>query len=127
MEAGKEVKKDLIVNCSLTKNNETLIAQTLRQIKPDGIFCGFEKLAFQTYQVCEQLKLNIPEDIKIISFSNLEIAQLLNPSLSVIQQPAFEIGKTAANFLFQLLDKEIEPANQVIKIPSTLLIRRSST
>jgi LacI family transcriptional regulator len=95
--------------------------------KPDGIFASVEKLALTTYYVCRDLKLKIPDAVKIISFSNLRTAPLLNPSLTTITQPAFEMGKQAAAILFKHLAKKrtlISNENIVIKSD---LIKRDST
>ncbi|ANE49649.1 LacI family DNA-binding transcriptional regulator [Flavisolibacter tropicus] len=125
-DAGLKFKKELVVDCSLTKNNEDQIVQLLQKLRPDGLFSGFEKLALQTYQVCEKLNVNIPNDLKLISFSNLPIAELLNPGLSVVVQPAFEIGKVAAEMIFELL--KIKGSNRIktITIPSHLIKRKST-
>lgn len=93
----------------------------------DGIIASVEKLAMPVYQVCEELQLNIPNDIQVISFSNLETAAFLNPPLTTITQPAFEIGKIAATVLMKALGKnKIELLKEEIVIPSTIVIRRST-
>jgi LacI family transcriptional regulator len=95
--------------------------------KPDGIFASVEKLALTSYYVCNDLKLEIPQQVKVISFSNLRTAPLLNPSLTTITQPAFEMGKQAAAILFKNLDKKRTLiANENIVIKSEL-IKRDST
>jgi LacI family transcriptional regulator len=95
--------------------------------KPDGIFASVEKLAITTYQVCRELNINIPKEVKIICFSNLETASLLSPSLSTITQPAYNIGKTAAEVMFKYLDKnKTYIPNENIVLQSTLHIRESS-
>ena len=48
----------------------------------------------------------MPKQLKIISFSNLPTAALLNPALSTLTQPAFSIGKEAALLLFQSIKKD---------------------
>lgn len=95
--------------------------------KPDGIFASVEKLALTSYYVCNDLKLKIPQQIKVISFSNLRTAPLLNPSLTTITQPAFEMGKQAAAILFKNLDKKRTLiANENIIIKSELMKRDST-
>jgi LacI family transcriptional regulator len=103
------------------------ILQLLKKETPDGIFSSFEKLAMLCYKACDELGLKIPDDIKITSFSNLEIASLLNPSLTTITQPAFNIGEVAAKTLFDLIDqKPAADLNKKIIINSTLVKRRST-
>ena len=95
--------------------------------KPDAIFCSVENLAIACYDICSQLNIKIPNDIKIITFSNLKVARLLNPSLSTISQPAYEIGKTAATLLINEIEgKNQEDGFQNINLDS-ILIKRDST
>ncbi len=104
------------------------IKKLLISEKPDGIFAPVGKLAVICYRVCEKIKLKIPEDLKIISFSNLQTASLLNPSLTTITQPAFDIGEIAAKELFKKINKKsgINDLNKNVILKS-LLIKRNST
>lgn len=118
-----------IVQCSTDAIfNYNQVKKMLRQKKrPDGIVASVEKLATPVYQACQELSLSIPKDVKVICFSNLEIATILQPSLTTITQPAFEIGKTAATVLLRALDKKhAKPARQQVVIPSALIARESS-
>lgn len=95
--------------------------------RPDGIVCSVEKVATLVYMVCNDLKIDIPKDVKIIAFSSLQIASLLSPPLSTITQPAFEMGKAAATLLFKVLDKKkIDFSKGKITLPSLLMERGSS-
>jgi LacI family transcriptional regulator len=119
----------LIIQCGQEeKSNFQKIKKLLASSnKPDGVFASVERLALTTYHVCKTNKISIPDDLKIISFSNLRTADLLNPSLTTITQPAFEIGKEAAKILFKHLAKRksIIP-NENIVINSELTIRGST-
>ncbi|MRG44270.1 substrate-binding domain-containing protein [Chitinophaga sp. SYP-B3965] len=119
----------LMVECS-NENEETfeIIEKMLLNEKPDGIFASVEKLAVICYRVCEKINLRIPRDIKIISFSNLQTASLLNPSLTTITQPAFDIGETAAKELLDIIHKKSKSASRDKHvILKSLFIKRKST
>ena len=123
------VNDSFIIRCNGDeKANYKKIRQLLQEKKrPDGVFASVEKLALSTYYVCIDLKLKIPADLKVICFSNLRTAPLLNPSLTTITQPAFEMGKQAAAILFRHLNKKhvfIPNENIVIK---SELTKRDST
>lgn len=95
--------------------------------RPDGILATVEKLTTKVYLACQELSIRIPDDIKIVSFSNLSSASILNPSLTTITQPAFEIGKTAATLLFRSLEKKSFSLENIIEVlPSELIIRGST-
>lgn len=126
---GLSVDKNLIGHCDNNDDevNYKIISDLIKQQKPDGVFSSIEKLALLTYQSCINLKLNIPRDLKIISFSSLKIAPLLQPALSTITQPAFEMGKEAANILFSALEEsKTGLKDDHIEMESVIVIRESS-
>lgn len=95
--------------------------------RPDGIVATGEKLTTPIYLVAQQMGIKIPEEVKIVCFSNQSSAIILNPTLSTITQPAFEMGKTAASVLL----KSLKYNSLILKEESTIipsqLIPRGST
>jgi LacI family transcriptional regulator len=118
----------LIINCTNEDQADfDLIRNLLQDSKPDGIFAAVERYAISTYEACRQLGISIPKEVKIISFSNLQTASLLNPSLTTITQPAFEIGRQAATILFRALDEKRYQLKQENMVFKSKLIQREST
>lgn len=103
------------------------IRELLRDAKPDGILASVERLAISTLRVAKEEGIAVPEDLKLICFSCLDITDLLNPSLSVVKQPAFEMGKVAATYLFESLAKPVKlEEQQTIILDSSLIYQDSS-
>ena len=112
-------------------NNEVAQEQIKKLLKSkprvDGIVASVERLGVQVYLACRDLNIHIPKNLKIISFSTVETAPILNPSLSTVTQPAFEIGKTAAEILFTLIaGKDYGYHKKPVVIPSEIIERDSS-
>lgn len=124
----KADKQHIILCTNDAKYNYPLIEKLLSpQNRPNGILASVEKLTTPVYQSCATLNLKIPQDVKLVCFSNLETASILNPSLTTITQPAFEMGKTAATSLFNTLEKPRTTATkECMVIPSSLMIRGST-
>jgi LacI family transcriptional regulator len=105
-----KIKSDnnLILLCDRDdeKCTDTIRKLLARKTRPDAIFASIEKLAVKIYEVCAELGLNIPRDVRVITFSNSYTAALWKPSLSTITQPAFEIGSEAAAILFKMIHKK---------------------
>jgi len=120
--------ESLVIDCtnSYSKNN-VILKKVLTELKPDGVFTSVERLAFATYYACYDLKISVPEQLKVIGFSSLEIASLLNPSLTTVTQPATKIGIEAAMLLFKMLEdpSSVNP-NEKIVLNSKLIKRRST-
>ncbi|MFZ6012298.1 MAG: LacI family DNA-binding transcriptional regulator [Bacteroidota bacterium] len=124
-----KVKLKNIVTCTdVDEQNLTIIRKLLKsKERPDGVVGSVEKVTTLLYTVSKELKIKIPRDLKVVGFSNLQIAALLDPPLTTVAQPAFEMGKAAASILFGVLDKKkVDLAKETMVLPS-LLVKRSST
>ncbi|GAB3363561.1 LacI family DNA-binding transcriptional regulator [Arachidicoccus ginsenosidivorans] len=122
----KKVDKKLIIDCS-NDFDETYeaIKHAITLYQPEALFASVERLATAAYRVCKDLNISIPEDIKVISYSNLNIADLLNPSLSTITQPAEALGKEAAKLIFGILNG-LQPSNKEQILRAEIIHRISS-
>jgi LacI family transcriptional regulator len=123
------LQTDLVLTCadSNESNYEQIKNLLLSKNRPDGIFASVEKLAITTYEFCNELGIKIPDQVKVISFSNLATAPLLNPSLSTITQPAFDIGKKAAEVMFNIIEhRAVEEAKETTILKSSLISRDST-
>lgn len=99
--------------------------ELLEKEKITALCCGNDQMAIGSYRAAYELGLAIPKDLSIIGFDDLEISAFLNPPLTTVKQPAFDIGYTAAQYLLQ----EIEQPNKVVpnKTFETTFIERGST
>jgi LacI family transcriptional regulator len=119
--------------CLECGNDNVTNRQKIRELlqgdkPPDAVFAAVEKLAVNTYEVCRELSIAIPEQLKVISFSNLSAVALFDPPLSAIVQPAYDIGKEAASILFNLIDKKkMLPRERKAVFPSIVMERRSTS
>jgi len=99
--------------------------ELLKKQSITALCCGNDQMAIGSYRAAYELGLAIPTDLSIIGFDDLEISAFLNPPLTTVKQPAFDIGYTAAQYLLQ----EIEQPNKVVpnKTFETTFIERGST
>ena len=131
--AIKEKKKSITSNVIILDANtkEDLYSKIKKLLtaenRPDGIVASVERLAMTIYLVCKEIGMIIPDQLKVVVFSTVETAPILNPSLTTITQPAFEIGRKAAELLFKQMKKKTENSeDETIILPSVLMERRSS-
>jgi len=118
-----------IISCTGdNEGNYKTIRDLLRnKNRPDGLVASVEKLTTPVYLACIDLGLSIPGDVKIVSFTNLEAALILTPTLTTVTQPAFDMGKTAAEVLFNSLEKRNHDLKKETVIVSSVLNTRNST
>jgi LacI family transcriptional regulator len=74
--------------------------------KPDAIFSSGDRITTIIYGCLQQLGYHVPNDMAFVGFSNNTMIDLLNPSIIVIRQPAFQMGKSAAELLLQLIESK---------------------
>ena len=73
---------------------------------PDAIFTLKNSTTIYAFEVLLKLNVQIPKTMALLGFDDFELASTVRPSISVIQQPVEEIGRVAAELLFeQLLGK----------------------
>jgi len=90
---------------------------------PTAILAINDMAAFGIIQYLTANGINIPKDISIIGFDDLEISQMMNPALTTIRQPSVTIGELAAKMLFDMFEKK--QVKKIILEPQ--LIIRAST
>ena len=97
------------------------------QNRPEAIFAASDKLTTGCLSYLHNHSITVPEEIALVGFLNSDIANLLNPALTTVRQPAFEMGKTAAELLLQLI-KSKRPVTEFEKkvLVPELIIRDSS-
>jgi LacI family transcriptional regulator len=123
------VDESLILKGSMDyENNLKLIREMLGgDGRPDGVLAPVEKMGITCYFAAKDLGISIPEELKVVSYSNLEYASLLSPGLTTIMQPAVEMGITAAQMMFDSFEsRKHKLANETIVIPSVFTSREST-
>jgi len=127
------LNQDLIRFCdtttlsNLTKNLEIALTElmSLNQ-KPEAIFTATDQLSTKCLAILNKLGYQIPNNIALIGFSNTDLADVLNPPLSTIHQPAFEIGNLAAKQLLSLIGSKIDNTYETILLETEIQVRSSS-
>ncbi|MEE3026044.1 MAG: LacI family DNA-binding transcriptional regulator [Pseudomonadota bacterium] len=87
-------------------------AELIKDFKPDAILCGQDPMAVEVYFVVQSLGLQVGKDIGIGSFDDWDvIPSLLQPGLTTMALPHYEMGKWAFNYLLtERTDKTRETA-----------------
>ena len=92
----------------------------------NAVFCAAGDMA--ALGIIHQAKIygiRIPQDISIVGYDDIEIADVVNPALTTVRQPLDEMGRTAFDLAIGSLEGRIKSAKQVILTPE-LIIRESA-
>jgi DNA-binding LacI/PurR family transcriptional regulator len=122
------VREALICECSLKKEDIISKIQYLLDLPeaPDAIFTINDRVALLAMSIIKSRGMRIPEDIALIGYTNVPESGLLEPALTTVAQPAYEMGKVAADQLFlQIKDPEAF-IPQIITLKSDFMIRNST-
>ncbi|MEH6580261.1 MAG: LacI family DNA-binding transcriptional regulator [Amphritea sp.] len=115
-EAGLDNERYLITTSdpSTIKLGGQLMADMLTQ-HPDveAVFCNNDDVAYGAIYECQRRKLRIPSQIAITGFNDLDGAACINPSLTTIKAPLYEIGKTAAELMMKRLKNQPIESTQI--------------
>jgi len=91
----------------------------------DAVFCCNDDLAWGAIFECQRRHISIPQQLAIAGFNDLEASSCINPSLTSVSTPLYEMGKTAAEMLMRRLNGEtIE--QPVVDLGFTLQARESA-
>jgi LacI family transcriptional regulator len=70
---------------------------------PDALFTLKNSTTIDTFQVLQKLNVKVPKAIALLGFDDFGLASMVRPTISVVQQPVEEIGRVAAELLFEQL------------------------
>ena len=123
---------ELVVKCeggTIDEGKKAMEKLLALKIKPDSVFANNDVLAMGAMQVIKERGLQIPQDIAVVGFSNWFYSQMTEPPLSSIDQPGFEMGKSAVRMLIKQIeheeDKGLLPA-ETITLKTSVVVRESS-
>ena len=124
---GLEIDRDLIKYSDSRHNSSMILCDELLNMNhpPDAIFTGNNLITLGALETIHKRGLKIPEQVAVVGFDDMYWSISLNPPLTAVRQPAYEIGKRAAELLIQRInDPSRSTINMILK---TELMVRSST
>ncbi|MBB6111085.1 transcriptional regulator, LacI family [Mucilaginibacter lappiensis] len=95
--------------------------------KPEAIFIGSDRLTISCMHILKKLGIKVPDDIAIAGFTNSDVVELFDPPLTVIRQPAFQIGQLATEMLIKTIESKWPVEEFTTEQVETELIARSSS
>ncbi len=91
---------------------------------PDAVFAGNDAMAVGVYQALYQRGLRVPQDVAVMGYDDIQLAQYMTPPLTTIHQPKDELGELAIDTLLHRL-KDPEAEAQVLVLTPELVVRAS--
>jgi LacI family transcriptional regulator len=92
---------------------------------PTAVFCGSDILAAGAIKYCSEYGIDVPGNVSILGFDNLEIAQLTTPELTTLEVPARDMGRLTAEYILATSTQRRHLRQQELAI--RLVVRGSTT
>ncbi|WP_339183627.1 LacI family DNA-binding transcriptional regulator [Oceanobacillus sp. FSL W7-1293] len=125
-EQGGNIQKLSMISGEINEISKKLHELFQHDDKPDAIFAMNDLTLHEVLSFVKKENMKIPEDVAVISVDDVSFANFYTPPLTTISQPAFEMGRKAAEILFSLiLEPDKQHQSEIIRFTPTLNRRES--
>lgn len=118
--------KVFVTDLTPEMNRQVTLDMLASEDIPDAIFAMIDPLALDVMLVLKEKGIKIPDQIALAGFTNNPTSAVVEPSLTTVSQPGYEMGQLAANHLLDQLDEVVSDDPQSFVLLTTLLVRNSS-
>ncbi|WP_066629197.1 LacI family DNA-binding transcriptional regulator [Labilibacter marinus] len=124
-ESGRLIEDALVYENAITREaGYKAINQVMERANPDAVFCAGDYSALGVLDALKEKNLKIPEEFGVVGFANEPFSELIHPTLSTVEQNAFEMGTRVATAMIKNLEGKHYEEEEVI--PTRLIVRDSS-
>lgn len=104
-----------------------MMAKLIQEKKAvEGVFCASDLIALGAIKAIKEKGFLIPKDIKVIGFDDIYMAAYMEPSLTTVRQPIYDIGKKAAGLLIDAIENYLDEKNKTQFLQTKLIERESA-
>jgi DNA-binding LacI/PurR family transcriptional regulator len=126
---GVPLREDWIIRGGLNEEDGSeSVTKLLEQAKilPDALFCVNDPVALGAMLRLKEKGIRIPDEMAVMGFTDNPEASMIEPPLTTVRQPAYLIGKTAAELLLDQIQNKSHRNRPMHKVLKTELIIRKS-
>ncbi|CAE6906858.1 HTH-type transcriptional repressor PurR [Vibrio alginolyticus] len=125
-EANIPVNEDWILEGNFECDTAVLVADkiTAMEKRPTAVFCFNDTMALGLMSRLQQNGIKIPDDISVIGYDNIELAEYFSPPLTTIHQPKRRVGKNAFEILLERI-KDKDHEKRIFEMQPELVVRNT--
>ncbi|MDB5080602.1 MAG: putative LacI family transcriptional regulator [Chloroflexi bacterium] len=94
--------------------------------RPTAVFCTNDLMAIGAMRAIHEAGLSIPGDIAVVGFDDVQVASMVTPTLTTVAQFQEDLGRVAAEMLFERLGGKLPPVPRTREMPFKLIVRESA-
>jgi LacI family transcriptional regulator, galactose operon repressor len=124
--AGLAHSPALVVRADFRENGgyEAMASLLALSPRPDAVFVANNLMAMGALRAARDAALRVPEDVGLIAFDDVPWGARIDPPLTVVAQPTYDLGLSAARILLDRIREPHRPVRRVA-LQTTLVVRRS--
>jgi LacI family transcriptional regulator len=93
---------------------------------PSAVFCANDLMAIGAFDAAREQGLRIPQDLAIVGYDDIDAAAMVNPPLTTVANPAYEVGETAGRLLLDRVTGSYSGKRRDVVLRSQLVKRASA-
>ncbi|WP_062236083.1 LacI family DNA-binding transcriptional regulator [Fictibacillus sp. FJAT-27399] len=91
---------------------------------PTAIFAANDEMAIGAMNALKEAKIDVPEDVSVVGFDDIEMARYTSPLLTTVSQANYDIGSLSAHLIYRSITEEIAKKDYIM--PTELIVRDSA-
>ncbi|MDF4804963.1 substrate-binding domain-containing protein, partial [Vibrio parahaemolyticus] len=125
-EAKLPINEDWILEGNFECDTAVLVADKIAAMekRPTAVFCFNDTMALGLMSRLQQNGIKVPDDVSVIGYDNIELAEYFSPPLTTIHQPKRRVGKNAFEILLERI-KDKEHEKRVFEMQPEIVIRNT--
>jgi LacI family transcriptional regulator len=117
---------DLIYEGDYTLEGGRASVKALANIPHTAIFAFNDMSAYGVHNALKMQGFEIPKDYSLVGYDNIFFSEILDPPLTSVHQPVYEVGKEATKLLIKMTPKSADKSVQELVLTPHLVIRKST-
>lgn len=124
LEEYKNKNKLIVYGQFSFESGNKIVAKALTELDFDAVLSANDMMALGAMKALAQKGVAIPEEIEVVGYDNILFSELSRPSLTTIEQPAYEMGFKAVELLVESINSDTKSVSKILE--PRLIIRESS-
>ena len=116
--AGIAIDQNLIASMGPDMDYDMAKAAAMHMLSlpdsPDAFFCISDVLATAAIKASIEMGKRVPEDVAVVGFDDIQLASIMNPSITTVRQPRAQIGSLATEMLIKLIEGKDKPSSMYL-------------
>lgn len=104
-----------------------MIREALHELRDvTAVYCAKDEIAEEVYQIAAEMGLQVPRDLSVIGYGNVDFSSRLQPPLTTVRHQAYRMGKAAARLVIERIETAGHAPQRIERLPVEFMQRHST-